>query len=177
MTPHLAGVPEIETARLVLRAPRAGDWPVWRAFAASPRAEWIGGPMDLGKAWRAFAHVTGMWALAGFGSFVFAAKEAEATPLGLCGPWRPADWPEPEIGWTVWSPEAEGRGYAFEATTAARDFAFRVLGWATAVSYVDPGNARSIRLAERLGARLDPDAARPDPADLVFRHPAPEARA
>ena len=36
-------------------------------------------------------------------------------------------------------------------------------------------NARSIALAHRLGAVLDPDAARTDPADLVFRHPVPGA--
>jgi RimJ/RimL family protein N-acetyltransferase len=41
------------------------------------------------------------------------------------------------------------------------------------VSYIDPGNARSIRLAERLGARLDRSAAKSDPEDLVYRHEAP----
>ena len=44
------------------------------------------------------------------------------------------------------------------------------------VSYIDRENAASIRLAERLGARLDPDAARPEGDDcLVYRHPLGEA--
>ncbi|MCH2169093.1 MAG: GNAT family N-acetyltransferase, partial [Oceanicola sp.] len=40
----------------------------------------------------------------------------------------------------------------------------------TLVSYVDPRNERSSRLAERLGATLDAEAPRPDPLDLVYRH-------
>ena len=44
--------------------------------------------------------------------------------------------------------------------------------YARCVSYIDPGNARSIALAERLGARPDPDAPRADPDDLVYRHTA-----
>jgi RimJ/RimL family protein N-acetyltransferase len=133
--------------------------------------------MDLGKAWRGFCHVVGMWALRGFGSFVFAPK-AGGAPLGMAGPWHPADWPEREIGWTVRAPEAEGKGFAFEAAQAARGYAYDVLGWQTAVSYIAPGNVHSIRLAERLGARLDPAAAAPHPEDgtLVYRHPGPEAR-
>ncbi|MGI9393987.1 MAG: GNAT family N-acetyltransferase, partial [Boseongicola sp.] len=91
--------------------------------------------------------------------------------------WYPEDWPEPEIGWTVWAAEAEGEGFAFEAAKAARDFAFRELGWTTAVSYIDDGNDRSVALAERLGAWRDDAAETPDndePPVLVYRHPVPE---
>jgi RimJ/RimL family protein N-acetyltransferase len=44
-----------------------------------------------------------------------------------------------------------GRGYAFEAATAALRFAFDTLGWSRAISLIAPLNLRSIRLAERLG--------------------------
>lgn len=176
MTPHLADTPVLETERLTLRAPRMDDFPAWEAFFRSGRARFIGGPGDLRACWRAFAHVVGMWALRGFGSFVFADRETDA-PLGSTGPWYPIDWPERELGWTIWDPAAEGRGYALEAAAAARRFAYESLGWTTAVSYIDPGNARSIALALRLGCILDPEAPLPDfdgPA-LVYRHPAPEA--
>jgi RimJ/RimL family protein N-acetyltransferase len=177
-TAHLAGVPVLCTERLVLRAPTLGDLPAWTAFAGSDRARFVGGPIDAGKAWRAFAHVAGMWALLGLGTFVFAPREAPGTPLGMAGPWRPVDWPEPEIGWTLWSEAAEGRGLAAEAAAAARAYAFRDLGWSTGVSYIHPDNARSIRLAERLGARLDRDALHPsDDPCLVYRHPGPAASA
>lgn len=179
MTPHLADTPVLTTKRLTLRAPRMEDYPAWEAFFASDRARFIGGPGPVRTAWRSFAHVVGMWALRGFGSFIFTEKGSE-TPLGMSGPWYPVGWPEPEIGWTVWSAEAEGRGFAFEAATAARDFARRTLGWSRPVSYIDPGNARSVALALRLGCALDPAAKYPDPDDhpvSVYRHPAPETLA
>jgi len=167
----LTPTPILHTERLTLRAPRATDWPAWRDFAASDRARFVGGPIDEAKAWRAFGHVIGMWVLRGYGSFVLTETGSDE-PLGMCGPWHPADWPEPELGWTVWSTDAEGRGFAFEAATAARAHAFDDLHWSTAVSYIDPDNARSIALAQRLGAIMDP-AAVPPPSDksvLVFRH-------
>lgn len=174
MTPHLADTPVLETHRLTLRAPRMEDYPVWEAFYASDRARYIGGPGDTGQAWRAFCHVTGMWALRGFGSFVFTLKDSDAV-LGLTGPWHPMDWPERELGWTLWDAAAEGTGLAFEAANAARAFAYETLGWDTAVSYIDPENARSIKLAERMGAARDTTVKGPHPEDLVYRHPAPEA--
>ncbi|NUB44800.1 GNAT family N-acetyltransferase [Fertoebacter nigrum] len=174
----LAPTPVLHSARLTLRAPVAADWPHWRDFAASDRARFVGGPLHEDKSWRAFCHVIGMWVLRGYGTFVFHETGSD-TPLGMCGPWHPVDWPETELGWTLWHPEAEGKGLAFEAATATRDHAFRDLGWTTAVSYIDPANARSIALAERLGARLDPAALQPDPGKpcLVYRHPAPGGQA
>ena len=176
MTARLADTPVLEAERLTLRAPRMADFDAWVDFSGSNRARYIGGPLDLCKAWRAFAHIAGQWALRGYGSFIFCLKGSDA-PLGMSGPWHPADWPEREIGWTVWDAAAEGKGFAFEAATAARAWAYDHLGWPTAVSYIDEDNARSIALAERLGATLDPDAALPAGHDgvLVYRHPSPEA--
>jgi RimJ/RimL family protein N-acetyltransferase len=177
MTVTLSNTPVLHTARLTLRAPVAADWPFWRDFVASDRARYIGGPLDGTKAWRAFGHVIGMWVVRGYGSFVFTETGSDQ-PLGMAGPWHPIDWPEAEIGWTVWSPAAEGKGFAFEAAGAAVAHAFRDLRWPTAVSYIDPQNARSIALATRLGARQDSAAKGPgtEPC-LVFRHPAPGAGA
>jgi RimJ/RimL family protein N-acetyltransferase len=72
---------------------------------------------------------------------------------------------------------AEGRGFASEAAAAVRDHAFRALGWPTLVSYMDPENDRSVRLAERLGGVRDDAAARPAGPDecIVYRYPAPGA--
>lgn len=167
----LTGTPVLETERLVLRAPLAADWPAFRDFALSQRAEFIGGPHALGSAWRAFCHLVGMWAVRGYGSFVYSFKGSDA-PLGHVGPWHPADWPEPELGWTVWDPAAEGKGLAFQAAARARIYAYDVLGWSAPVSYIDHGNDRSVALAKRLGAVADPDAVPPPGFDChVFRHP------
>ncbi len=176
MTVALSNTPVLETERLVLRAPQAGDWPAWRAMMQTDRSEFIRSPggFQEDQAWRGFGHMIGHWVLRGWGQFVFTRK-GDTTALGATGPWYPAGWAERELGWSVWSEAAEGQGYAFEAARAARDHAIHTLGWNTAVSYINPANARSIALAERLGAVLDPAAALPDLPDwdgtLVFRHP------
>jgi len=177
MTIDLANTPILETDRLILRAPKGADWPLWSNFAQSQRAQYIGGPFTPRTAWRAFGHVIGHWAMRGYGLFVFTLKDSD-TPLGTVGPWHPADWPETELGWTVWSTAHEGKSLVYEAALATRDFAYSTLGWTTAVSYIDAPNTRSIALAERLGATLDATATVPavDNAKevLVYRHPAPE---
>jgi RimJ/RimL family protein N-acetyltransferase len=168
----LSGTPLLETERLILRAPRRGDYAPWAAFATSDRARHIGGPLGEALAWRALCNLTGHWVHRGYGMFVYAAKDTPDAPIGMCGPWFPEGWPEQEIGWSVWSPAAEGKGIAFEAAQAALGYARTTLRWPTAVSYIHPDNARSIALARRLGATLDEAAAIPGggPA-LVFRHP------
>ncbi len=173
MTVALSGIPTLETERLILRGPRMEDVPFWTAFTMTERSQYVRAPeMTEGLAWRAFAHVAGMWALRGFGSFVISLKGNDA-PLGMAGPWYPVGWPEQEIGWSLWHQDAEGKGYAYEAALAARSYAYDILGWDTAVSYIARGNARSIALAERLGATLDAAATGPSRDELVYRHPSP----
>lgn len=169
MTVALTDTPVLRTERLTLRAPAASDWPHWRAFLGERRAQWAGGPQDEGGSWRAFGHVIGHWVLRGYGSFVFHSHD-DATPLGMSGPWFPADWPEREIGWTLWSADHEGKGLASEAARAACGFARDTLRWDSAVSYIHRDNAGSVAVAERLGAVRDDDAARPHAEDLVYRH-------
>lgn len=173
MTDTQVTIPQLETARLTLRAPRYDDDPVFEAFLASDRARFVGGPgLDAKASWRAFAHIAGLWVLRPPSSFIITLKGRD-TPLGLVGPWFPHNWPEPEIAWSLWTATHEGSGIAFEAATAARTYAFNDVGWTTAVSYIDPANKRSIALAERLGATLDSEAPSPGGTDLVYRHPAP----
>ena len=108
------------------------------------------------------------WDLFGAGALMLEDRDTRAC-LGQVGINSGPLFPEKEIGWLVF-PEAEGRGYAFEAASALRDWARTVRRLNTLVSYVDPQNDRSRRLAERLGATLDGTAPRPDPTDLVYRH-------
>lgn len=168
-------IPTLETGRLVLRRPAPRDWEPFRAFMMSDRAAGIGGPLDLGKAWRAFAAELGHWEILGFGMWVVTIR-GDDTGVGMVGPWFPPDWPETEVGWMIWDESLEGTGIACEAARAAIAHAWHQLEWKTVVSYVAPDNARSRALAERLGARIDPQAPqpRPDKPCLVYRHPAPE---
>ena len=51
---------------------------------------------------------------------------------------------------------------------------WEIFGYGTAVSYISHTNARSIRLAEKLGAKLDVAAIGPTADTLVYRHPIPK---
>ncbi len=162
--------PMLTTERLILRAPGAEDLPAWTAFLGSERARFVGGPIEATRAWRIFASIAGHWTLRGYGSWTLTDR-AGGRPLGIAGVWHPEGWPEPELAYTLWSDEAEGRGLAFEGVRAVLGHLFGT-GWRTLVSFIDAQNTRSIRLAERLGARPDPHAAKPDPEhpDLAYRY-------
>lgn len=171
---ELTGIPVIETERLRLRGPKLSDFDIWADCAASERSRFIGGPMDRGLAWRSFCHLTGHWVHRGFSTFIFADKVTDA-PYGMAGPWFPEGWPEPEIGWTVWAAQAEGKGYAYEAARAARGWAYASLGWQTAISLIMPDNLRSQALAGRMDCSRDGDFHHATYGAMqIWRHPSPE---
>lgn len=161
-------VPTIITERLLLRPMTADDWEPYSALMLSERARYMGGPFSVKVAWGMFCADHAQWDLFGAGALMLEDRDTRAC-LGQVGINSGPLFPEKEIGWLVF-PEAEGRGYAFEAASALRDWARTVRRLNTLVSYVDPQNDRSRRLAERLGATLDGTAPRPDPTDLVYRH-------
>ena len=166
-------IPTLETPRLILRAPRAEDFESYAAFRASERAAHIGGPSTRAQAFMQMSALIGHWQLRGYGRWIVADKTSDEA-FGVVGLFYPEDWPEPEIAWSLFAP-AEGRGIAFEAAAAAREFAYRTLGWQTVVSLIAPGNARSIALARRLGAVLDGVHEHEEHGSLgIYRHPRPE---
>lgn len=167
-------IPTLKTDRLILRAPRTEDFPVFAAFYAGPRSHFVGGPLTAELAWRMLAMEIGHWQLKGFGRWIVERRDTGA-PAGLVGPFQPHGWPEPEIGWDLFDGQ-EGHGFATEAARAARDHAYRVMGWTTAISLVKPANTASARVCERLGARRDGAFTHERHGLMhVYRHPAPEA--
>ncbi len=164
-------IPVLETQRLVLRGPEPGDYPNFKATFASYRSRFMGGPLNPYEAWMLYAAEIGHWEIRGFGMWMIHLRETDET-LGMAGGWFPPKWPEREIAWFIW-PERTGHGYALEATHRARQYFYDVAGWETAVSYLDPKNLDSIRLAERLGATRDKVATSVDGSDVVYRHPSP----
>ena len=162
----------LTTVRPILRPPTEGDAAGFIGFFASPRASVIGGPCAEHIAWPHFAAIAGHWALRRFGLFILEDK-ATGDAIGHAGAHQPGGYPEPEIAWTLWTDQAEARGLAQEACRTILAYTFGPMGWRTAVSFIRPGNTRSRALAKRLGATLDPTAARRDWAALdVFRHSA-----
>lgn len=179
MIPCLANTPVLQTDRLTLRAFGPQDVDAGVSYLMDPRTAYMGGPYSRADAWDHMAGLIGHWVIRGFGLFAICLRDSD-TSLGDVGLLCPQGYPENELGWGVWDVANEGKGYMTEAALAVRAYAFDTLGWDTLVSYIDPENARSIALAKRLGATLDPDAALPDLPDwdgtLVYRHMKPEVK-
>ena len=166
-------IPELETRRLVLKAPQPEDYPDFKATFTSFRARYMGGPLNAYEAWMLYAAEIGHWEIRGFGMWMIHDRDTDET-YGMAGGWQPAMWPEREIAWIIW-PDKAGKGYALEATDRVRRYFYHDAGWARAVSYIDPKNLDSIRLAERLGCVKDPSAQTIDGSDAVYVHPSLDA--
>jgi RimJ/RimL family protein N-acetyltransferase len=172
---ELTGIPVIETDRLILRGPRLADFEVFAAFMATERSRIVGGPISRVLTWRSFCHLTGHWLHRGYSAFILADKSS-GTALGAAGPWFPEGWPEPEISWSIWVSEAEGKGLAHEAALASRAHAYTALGWTTAISMIAPTNLRSQALARRMGCTLDGDFTHETFGTCqIWRHPSAES--
>ncbi|WP_105429894.1 GNAT family N-acetyltransferase [Neorhizobium sp. T6_25] len=167
----MTSIPTLETERLILRPQRMEDWPEFAGLMFSPRAAFMGGPFSEDAAWGLFCSDIGQWTLMGHGALMIEERETGLC-LGQVGINHGPLFPEHELGWFVY-PGAEGKGYAYEAAVALRNWAFTTRGLETLVSYIHPDNIRFRKLAERMGSSLDSTAPRRDPVDLVFRHPHP----
>lgn len=150
---------------------RMEDWPDYLELMRSDRARYMGGPLSKAAAWGLFCQDVAQWPLMNLGALMIEDRDSGRC-LGQVGINHGPLFPEHELGWFVYE-HAEGHGYAREAAQAFRVWARDVRGLPTLVSYMDPDNHRSARLAEKLGAVLDPEAPRPAAEDLVYRHYGP----
>lgn len=166
----LTGIPQIETERLILRAPALADWPAYQAVFTSDRAVHIDGPYDEAGAWADFCEGVAGWVLRGAGMWTITAKGDEAA-LGWLYLWQQKGDPEPEIGWVL-TEAAEGKGFAKEAALAVLSLAVARFGKGGFVSYIAAANTPSARLATRLGAARDAaaEAAYGAPDLHIYRH-------
>lgn len=89
----------------------------------------------------------------GFGLWLVEVKEGKA-PAGICGLLNRGTLPGVEVGY-AFLPSFRGKGYAFEAAAASLRHARDVLGLPRLYAVVDPDNAVSIRLLEKLGMRFE----------------------
>ena len=174
---EMTAIPVLATERLMLRAPAAGRL---RALCRllRLRAQRLGGRADdpRAAAWAEFAAAAGGWVLRGLRPVL--GRGARGWRLPRRG--RPLPAAALSRARDRLDPDGRGRGprrRRAEAARAVRAWAYATLGLATMVSYIAPGNWRSIRLAERLGAVADPGARSCGPDAGVWRHPGPEALA
>jgi RimJ/RimL family protein N-acetyltransferase len=143
----------LTTAHLRLRPFAQADLDAYAAMCADAevmRHIGIGGPVERDVAWRQMALFVGHWALRGYG--MWALQERQSGRLvGRVGYLNPEGWPGNELGWLL-GREFWGRGYAFEAASAALAWGQAEMGFSGLISLIRPANARSIALATRLGA-------------------------
>jgi len=133
----------IVTDRLVLRTAEPGDLEAMHRVLSEPRAmTW----------WSSLPHETleqtGIWLAGMIGNgadhpdFVI---EKDGQVIGKAGFWK-----LPDIGYIL-HPDHWGQGLAGEAVSAVIDHVFASRGLHEMTADVDPDNAASIRLLERLG--------------------------
>jgi len=105
------------------------------------------------EAWRQIAMILGHWQMRGYGLWAVEEK-ATTTLVGRIGFFNPEGWPGFELGWMLGRAHW-GKGYATEGARRALAFAFAELKQRRVISLIRPGNAASVRVAERLGERLE----------------------
>ena len=146
----------LETERLILRMFRESDAEAYAAICADPEVmRYLGEGRALStlEAWRHMAFLVGHWELLGYGHFA-AEEKSSGKLVGRIGFLNPAGWPGFELGWTL-GREFWGRGYASEAARRALKYAFEDLDRDHVISLIYPDNKPSIKVAERLGEKLE----------------------
>ena len=155
----------VETPRLVLRRfrPEAdlGAFAAVCADAEVMRFVGTGRTLTRSETRGLLATIERHWDDHGFGLW---AVDVDGEVAGCCGLAVPAFLPQVlpavECGWRLgrlwW-----GRGLATEAARAALGWGWAELDLRGVVSIIAAGNARSVRVAEKLGMRRGPDRVHP----------------
>lgn len=112
-----------------------------------------GVPGDIGVAWRNVAMMIGYWHMRGYGPWIIVAKD-RGEILGRAGLWHAEGGPGVELGWMI-RRSAWGHGFASEAAGAALEWAWHHAKHDHIISVIHATNAPSIRIAEKLGERLE----------------------
>jgi RimJ/RimL family protein N-acetyltransferase len=99
------------------------------------------------------AFLLGHWQVWDAGTWAVEHKESGAF-IGMVGFSSPEGWPGFELAWTLVR-RAWGHGYATEGARAALAHAFIVWQRDHIISLIAPANHASIRVAERLGERME----------------------
>ena len=160
----------LETERLVLRKPEAGDRDGYAEVWGDPEVvRFLGGrTLSPDEVPEGIERMLKQWDRHGVGLFSVLRNEDERL-VGRVGYllWDSERWVnamheeledplELEIGWVV-ARTFWGQGYATEAAAACRDHAFGSLGRDRVISLIAPENVASIRVAEKIGERHERD--------------------
>jgi RimJ/RimL family protein N-acetyltransferase len=148
-------IPVLETDRLLLRKWRSDDFEPFALMCADEEIMRYlrGRTFNRLEAWNHMAALIGHWELLGYGHWAVEEK-ASGEFAGRIGFMNPADWPGFELGWIL-ARKFWGKGYATEGARHALQYAFDELDKGHVISLIHPENKASIRVAERLGEKLE----------------------
>jgi RimJ/RimL family protein N-acetyltransferase len=152
----MISIPTLATQRLTLRGFTAADLDALAPIYADPEvSRYIGDgtPADRAATWRALAGMLGHWQLRGYGMWALI-EQATGRLIGRAGLYNPEGWPGLEAGWLL-ARDRWGHGFATEAGHAVLAYAFTHVSADHLISLIHPANTASIRVAERLGERLE----------------------
>lgn len=149
--------PVLETPRLILRPHRLDDYEACCALTSDPEAVRMiyGMPLSREDSWHRLLRFAGHWALLGYGLLIVEDKQSGRVigEVGLAdfhrGLGEDFDG-HPEFAWLLAS-DVHGRGYATEAATAVLRWMEANFARGRTVCIIDPENAPSLRVAEKLG--------------------------
>ena len=148
-------IPTLTTNRLILRSFCANDLEPYMGLVGDREVmRYIGTGVTLDRmnAFHSVASILGHWQLRGYG--LWAVEErATGALVGRIGFYNPEGWPGLEIGWLLGRAHW-GKGYATEAAQACLKWGFDTQNMQDVISCIQPKNAPSIAVAERLGERL-----------------------
>lgn len=88
----------------------------------------------------------------GFGLYLVELKDRK--PIGMCGVLKRESLPDPDLGF-AFLPQYWGKGYAFEAASAALDQARDFFRLARILAITNPDNDASIKLLGKLGFQFE----------------------
>jgi RimJ/RimL family protein N-acetyltransferase len=145
-----------ETDRLILRRLRTSDAAAVERVLGDADVMRFGQGAQSPQGVRAWLRreITDRYPAWGFGKWAVV-ERSTGEMIGYCGLAQFNDRclpGEAELGYRF-AKSCWGRGYATEAARAARDYAFVVLQLPRLIAVIDPDNAASIRVAEKLGMR------------------------
>ena len=89
----------------------------------------------------------------GFGLYLVKLKET-AESIGMCGLIKRDTLEDVDIGY-AYLPRFWSKGYAVEAAQAVKEYAKNVVGLNRLVAIVDPENAGSMRVLEKIGLQFE----------------------
>jgi RimJ/RimL family protein N-acetyltransferase len=158
MTDIWSGQTVLTTDRLILRAFRREDLPLYEALGRDPVVmRYLGGLWSAEKTEDAAMGANRSLLAQGYG-FLAVERRSDQAFLGIVGlsvePWYPDDL---QVGWRLFQ-DYWGQGYASEAGGAWLDLAFARTGREHIISMADTPNRRSLAVMRRLGMVYDHEA-------------------